>query len=108
MTLGSGATSTKSPGTTTMNIAQNNHSWSRSKTSSQNLIQNLIHKILKIDRSSTTPYKDEVVYGVSPLDVCDVVLNQPYMWKRHVVYESQLHSFIITMGGHLYKIPEAV
>jgi hypothetical protein len=30
-TLGSGATSTKSLGTTPMNVAQNNHWWSRSK-----------------------------------------------------------------------------
>jgi hypothetical protein len=33
-------------------------------------------------------FKDEVVSDVSPLDVCDVVLGQPYMWKLHVVYES--------------------
>jgi hypothetical protein len=34
------------------------------------------------------PFKDEVLCDVSPLDVCDVLLGQPYMWKRHVVYES--------------------
>jgi hypothetical protein len=52
------------------------------------------------------PFKDEVVCDVSPLDVCDVVLGQPYMWKRHVVYESRPCSVIITLGGHLYRIPE--
>ena len=45
---------------------------------------------------------------ISPLDVCDVVLGQPYMWKRHVVYESRPRSVIITLGVHLYRIPEVV
>jgi hypothetical protein len=52
-TLESGVISTKSPGTTLMNVAQNNHWWSRSKTRSRTLIQNLIQKILVEDRSST-------------------------------------------------------
>jgi hypothetical protein len=54
------------------------------------------------------PFKDEVLCDVSPLDVCDVLLGQPYMWKRHVVYESRPHSVIVTFGGHLYRIPEVV
>jgi hypothetical protein len=48
-----GAISTKSLSTTPMNVAQNNHWWSISKTRSQTLIQNLILKILVKDRSST-------------------------------------------------------
>jgi hypothetical protein len=44
----------------------------------------------------------------APLDVCDVLLGQPYMWRRHVVYESQPRSVIVTLGGHLYRIPEVV
>jgi hypothetical protein len=32
-------------------------------------------------------FKDEVVCDVSPLDVYDVVLGQPYMWKHHVFYD---------------------
>jgi hypothetical protein len=54
------------------------------------------------------PFKDEVLCDVSPLDVCDVLLGQPYMWKRHVVYESRPCSVIVSMGGHLYIIPEVV
>jgi hypothetical protein len=54
------------------------------------------------------PFKDEVLCDVSPLDVCDVLLGQPYMWRRHVVYESRPHSVIVTLGGHLYRIPEVV
>jgi hypothetical protein len=46
-----GVISTKSPGTTPMNVTQNSHWWSRSKTGSQTLIQNLILKILVKDRS---------------------------------------------------------
>jgi hypothetical protein len=34
------------------------------------------------------PFKDEVVCDVSPLEVCDVLLGQPYMWKCHAIYES--------------------
>jgi hypothetical protein len=53
-------------------------------------------------------FKDEVVCDFSPIDFYDIVLGQPYMWKHHVVYESLPHSVIITLGGHLYKIPEVV
>jgi hypothetical protein len=30
------------------------------------------------------------------------------MWKLHAIYESQPRSVIVTMGGHLYRIPEVV
>jgi hypothetical protein len=30
------------------------------------------------------------------------------MWKRHVVYESRPPSVIVSLGGHLYRIPEVV
>jgi hypothetical protein len=46
-----GVISTKSLGTTPMNVAQNSHWWPRSKTRSRTLIQNLILKILVKDRS---------------------------------------------------------
>jgi hypothetical protein len=48
-----GVISTKAPGTTPTNVAQNSHWWPRSKTRSRTLIQNLILKILVKDRSST-------------------------------------------------------
>jgi hypothetical protein len=54
------------------------------------------------------PFKDEVLCDVAPLDVCDVLLGQPYMWKSHAIYESQPCSVIFTLGGHLYRIPEVV
>ena len=52
-TPGNGAISTKAPGTTPTNVAQNSHWWPRSKTRSRTLIQNLILKTLVKDRSST-------------------------------------------------------
>jgi hypothetical protein len=52
------------------------------------------------------PLGSEVLCDFAPLDVCDVLLGQPYMWRHHVVYESQPHSVIVTLGGHLYIIPE--
>ena len=45
---------------------------------------------------------------MAPLEVYDVPLGQPYMWKRHAVYESRPRSVIVTMGGQLYRIPETV
>jgi hypothetical protein len=54
------------------------------------------------------PFKDEVLCDVAPLEVCDVLLGQPYMWKRHAVYESRPRSVIVTLGGQLYRIPEIV
>jgi hypothetical protein len=54
------------------------------------------------------PFKDEVLCDVAPLEVCNVLLGQPYLWKRHVVYESRPRSVIITLNKKLYKIPEAV
>jgi hypothetical protein len=53
-------------------------------------------------------FKDEVLCDVAPLEVCDFLLGQPYLWKRHVVYESRPHSVIITLNRKLYRIPEVV
>jgi hypothetical protein len=54
------------------------------------------------------PFKDKVLCDVAPLDVCDVLLVQPYMWKRHAIYKSRSRSVIVTLGGHLYRIPEVI
>jgi hypothetical protein len=54
------------------------------------------------------PFKDEVLCDVAPLDVCDVLFVQPYMCRHHAIYESQPCSVIVTLGGHLYRIPEVV
>jgi uncharacterized protein YaaR (DUF327 family) len=47
-------------------------------------------------------------YVMFPAGCCDVLLGQPYMWKHHAIYESRPRSVIITLGGHLYRIPEVV
>ena len=44
------------------------------------------------------PFKDEVLCDVAPVEVSNVLLGQPYMCKRHVVYESQPCSVYITFG----------
>ena len=59
-------------------------------------------------RYGINPFKDEVLCDVSPLEVCDVLLGKPYMWKHHAVYESRPHSVIVTLAGKLYQIPETV
>ena len=43
------------------------------------------------------PFKDEVLCDVAPLEVADVFLGQPYMWKHRAIYESQPRSVIITL-----------
>jgi hypothetical protein len=53
-------------------------------------------------------FKYEVLCDVSPIEVCDVILGQPYLWKHHVVYESRPHSVITTLDRRLYRIPEVV
>jgi hypothetical protein len=52
------------------------------------------------------PFKDEVLCDVAPLEVCDVLFFQPYMWRNHDVYESRPRSVIVTLGDHPYKILE--
>jgi hypothetical protein len=54
------------------------------------------------------PFKDEVLCDVAPLEFCDVLLGQPYLWKCQAVYESRPRSVIITLNRKLYRIPEAV
>jgi hypothetical protein len=54
------------------------------------------------------PFKDEVLCDVSPREVCDVILGQPYMWRCHAIYESRPRSVIVTLGGQLYRILEVV
>jgi hypothetical protein len=54
------------------------------------------------------PFKDKVLCDVDPLEVYNVLLGQPYLWKRHVVYESIPRSVIITLNMKLYRIPEGV
>jgi hypothetical protein len=68
---------------------------------------------LHVNQQYHLPYgiktlKDEVLCDISPLEVCDVILGKPYLYKRHVVYESRPHNVIITLGRQLYKIPRVV
>ena len=35
------------------------------------------------------PFKDEVLCDIAPLEFCDVILGQPYLWKHHVVDDSR-------------------
>ena len=47
------------------------------------------------------PFKDKVLFDVYPLEFCDVLLGQPYLWKCHVVYDSRPLSVIITLHKKL-------
>eukprot|EP00253_Pinus_taeda_P003150 PITA_03150 len=52
------------------------------------------------------PFMDEVLCDIAPLEFCDVLLGQPYLWKRHAVYESRPYAIIVTLGNKLYRIPD--
>jgi hypothetical protein len=52
------------------------------------------------------PFKNEVLCDISPLEICDVLLGQPYLWKKDVVYESRTHNVNITLGRQFYRILE--
>jgi hypothetical protein len=54
------------------------------------------------------PFKDEVLCDFSTIEVCEVILDQPYLWKHHVVYDSMHHNVIITLNRKLYRIVEVV
>ena len=51
------------------------------------------------------PFIDEVLHDIAPLDVCDVLLGQPYLWKRHAMYDSWPCVVIVTLGNKLHRIP---
>jgi hypothetical protein len=53
-------------------------------------------------------FKYEVLCDVTPLEVCNFLLGQPYVWKPHVVYESRPCSVIINLEGRLYRVPKVV
>jgi hypothetical protein len=53
-------------------------------------------------------FKDEVLCDVVPLKFCNILLGQPYLWKRHVVYESRPCSIIFNLNKKSYRICEAV
>jgi len=48
----------------------------------------------------------EVLCDVAPLELCDVLLGQPYMWKHHAMDEPKPQTVIIISGRKLYKILE--
>jgi hypothetical protein len=66
---------------------------------------------LRVNQQCRLPYdiklfKNEVLCDIYPLEVCDVLLGQPYLWKRHAMYESRPRTIIITLGRQLYMILE--
>ena len=54
------------------------------------------------------PLKNDVFFYVAPLEVCNFLFGQPYLWKCHDVYDSRPRSAIITLNKKLYRIPEVV
>ena len=52
------------------------------------------------------PFTNEVLCDIAPIDISNVLLGQPYLWKRHAMYESRPREVIVTLGNKLYRIPE--
>jgi hypothetical protein len=53
-------------------------------------------------------FKDEVLCDFTPLEVCYVLLGQPYLWKFHFLYDSIPRSVIITLDRKLDRLTEVV
>eukprot|EP00253_Pinus_taeda_P004699 PITA_04699 len=75
------------------------------RRSQKNLISVEVMKWLGLPYN-IKPFTNEVLCDIAPLEVCDVLLGQPYLWKRHVLYESRPCAIIITLGNKLYRIIE--
>lgn len=52
------------------------------------------------------PFPNEVLCDVSLLEVCDLLLGQPYLWKQHTIHQSIPCYVIISSGTTLYRILE--
>jgi hypothetical protein len=94
-----GVISTKAPGTTPMNVAQNSHWWPRSKTRSRTLIQNLILKIMVkrqiIDADPTAIVTTAAIQPEEPTDPEEgECLFHSQMWVKG----TPLH-FIVDSGS---------
>ena len=55
---------------------------------------------------SIKPFTDEVLCDIAPIDVSDVLLGQPYLWKWHPVYESRPRAVIVNLDNNLCRIPK--
>jgi hypothetical protein len=53
------------------------------------------------------PFKDDVLCDVAPLEVCNIILGQYYLWKHHAIYDYRPRG-VITLNSKLYRISEAV
>jgi len=56
--------------------------------------------------TASTPSPMRYYVSFLLFDVCDVLLGQPYLWKRHAMYESRPRVVAVTLGNKLYRIPE--
>jgi hypothetical protein len=94
-----GVISTKYPGTTSMNVTQNSHWWPRSKTRSRTLIQNMIHKILREDRSLM-----QTALLLSRLQQFSQknsqILKRGHLFHSQMWVKGTLLHFIVDRGSH--------
>jgi hypothetical protein len=94
-----GVISTKSPGTTPMNVAQNSHWWPKSKTRSRTLIQNLIQKILdKRQIIDADPIAIVVTTTIQPEEPTDPEEGEHLFHSQMWVKGTPLH-FIVDSGS---------
>ena len=50
------------------------------------------------------PFRDTVMFGVSPLDCVVLLLGLPYQQARHVVYHAKTHQYHLQQEGHTYVL----
>jgi hypothetical protein len=65
---------------------------------------------LKIDRQCrfrfaiTSQYIDEVTCEVVPLDICQVIFGNPYLWERDAIYHRRAQQYHLVKDGKTYIV----
>ncbi|XP_004305946.1 PREDICTED: uncharacterized protein LOC101303732 [Fragaria vesca subsp. vesca] len=49
-------------------------------------------------------YIDEVTCDVVPLDVCQVILGNPYLWDRYAIYDRRAQKYTLTKDERQYVV----
>ena len=52
----------------------------------------------------TDQFIDEVLYEVVKLDVCQLILESPYLWEWDAIYHRCSHRYQLTKDGKKYLI----
>jgi hypothetical protein len=63
-----------------------------------------INQRCKVKFVISVSYVDEVECEVAPLDVCEVMLDSPYLWDRDATFYKRENKYRLVKGGKAYFI----